>query len=158
MIRKMVEAHQWRRAKELYGFHDIHNSFTKGEGEIYGALGEIVVFDFLSQRNLVEIDGMRDFDLKVNGLKVEVKTKHCTTTPEPNWNCSIPATSTHQTFDYVIFVRVHENLEEAWILGQLSYKDFYDKAFLLKKGEKDGTFTVKADCYNVRIEELRGFR
>ena len=39
----------------------------------------------------------------------------------------------------------------------LTKEEYFDKANLLKKGEIDpsNNFTVKADCYNLKISELR---
>ena len=47
-------------------------------------------------------------------------------------------------------------LENLRYLGVLTKGDYYDKATFLRKGDVDpsNNYTVKADCYNVRIDEL----
>jgi len=46
--------------------------------------------------------------------------------------------------------------KKAWILGQMDKKEYLKKARFLKKGEvdKSNNFTVKADCYNLKISDL----
>ena len=44
----------------------------------------------------------------------------------------------------------------AWFLGIIRKEEYYDKARKLIKGQKDGSngFIVRADCYNLRIDQL----
>ena len=46
------------------------------------------------------------------------------------------------------------------MLGWLDSDEYFDKATRLNKGEIDRSngYVVKADCYNVRISDLRNFR
>ena len=48
------------------------------------------------------------------------------------------------------------DFSKGWYLGVLTKEDYYDKATFLRKGDVDpsNNYTVKADCYNVRIDEL----
>ena len=46
IIRIDITDNQRRRAKELYDFNALNHSFTNGRGNMTGALGEIMVFDY----------------------------------------------------------------------------------------------------------------
>ena len=54
------------------------------------------------------------------------------------------------------FVRVKNTRDVGWFLGSMGHDEYYNKATFLKKGDVDplNNFTVKADCYNLKIEEL----
>jgi hypothetical protein len=130
----------------------IRNSITKGEGNFAGFLAEVVVADMLG----VKRSPTKDYDLTLDdGRTVDVKTKRTTVAPKPYYACSIAATSTHQDCDMYIFTRYIEG-GALYVLGDCSKDDYFNRARLLKRGDKDGDngFVVKADCYNLPISEL----
>jgi hypothetical protein len=130
----------------------IRNSITKGEGNFAGFLAEVVVADMLG----VKRSPTKDYDLTLDdGRTVDVKTKRTTVAPKPYYDCSIAATSTHQDCDMYIFTRYIEG-GALYVLGDCSKDDYFNRARLLKRGDKDGDngFVVKADCYNLPISEL----
>ena len=69
----LITEDQRKRAKELYEFNVLKGSVTKGKGNEVGALGEIIVWDRYKSR--VEYEGCYDYDMKIKGVKVDVKTK-----------------------------------------------------------------------------------
>ena len=131
----------------------LQGSITRGAGSPAGALGEILVRDYLSyiQANTAHYDLYTD-----QGTRIDVKTKRCTSAPKPFYECSIAAHGTQQQCDEYIFVRVLNSLQRAWILGRISKDEYYEKAVRHKKGDKDDSnnFTFKSDCYNLPISEL----
>lgn len=131
----------------------LQGSITGGGGSPAGALGEIVVRDYLNyiQANTAHYDLYTD-----RGIRIDVKTKRCTSPPKPFYECSITAHGTKQECDEYIFVRVLKSLQKAWILGRISKDDYFANAIRHKKGEKDesNNFTFKSDCYNLAIEDL----
>lgn len=147
---------QIARANELYEFDALKDSITAGRSNIYGALGEILFADLYAQWNKVESYN-HDF-VGPGGATVDIKTKRTTAVPEPHWNCTVAATSEHQRPNYLFFLRIMESLTDAWVLGWLGRDEFYDRARFGKKGADDPTsrgWTYKADCWNVRVDELR---
>ena len=51
-----------------------------------------------------------------------------------------------------------EGLTDAWVLGWMGHDDFYRTARFGKKDTPDPSargWSFKADCWNVRIDELR---
>lgn len=132
----------------------LRGSILRGKGNIFGGIGERVVSNFLEARKIESFD----FDLLKNKTKLEVKTKSCSSQPKPEYECSVSASSAKQECDYYIFVRVHDEMKKAWILGAISKKLFFKKAKFCKEGEVDPKsrlgWRFKADCYNIEISKL----
>jgi hypothetical protein len=98
-----------------------------------------------------------DYDLVTkDGKKVDVKTKQTTVPPRSYYECSVATFNTSTNCDAYAFVRVKNTLDTAWFLGVMDKQEYYKKATPLKKGDVDpsNNFTVRADCYNLKIEEL----
>ena len=131
----------------------LQGSITQGGGSPAGALGEILVRDMMDYRHA----NTAHYDLYTDqGVRIDVKTKRCTSAPKPFYECSIAAHGTKQDCDEYVFVRVLNNLQRAWILGRISKDEYYSKAIRHKRGEVDesNNFTFKSDCYNLEISEL----
>tara|TARA_Y100000385_G_scaffold236060_1_gene250096 strand:+ start:27 stop:629 length:603 start_codon:yes stop_codon:yes gene_type:complete len=159
MITINITHDQVKRAEELYPFNVLNGSITNGSSNIYGALGEVVFQDYLSENHNVVICGNYDYDLKVDEYRVDVKTKRTTVVPKENYNCSISSWNTTQECDFYFFCRVSVDKKKAYILGYISKKDFYEKATFNKKGEKEtDIFYFKDDCYNLPISDLHKFK
>ena len=131
----------------------LNNSITKGKGNLAGFLGEQIALQILGG----EWSNTYDYDLVTpDNKKVDVKTKQTTVTPRSYYECSVAKFNTRQKCDSYAFVRVKNTMDVGWFLGSMGHDEYYDKATFLKKGEVDpsNNFTVKADCYNLKIEEL----
>lgn len=131
----------------------LRNSIMKGDGNIYGFLGELMVANYFG----VFPANSYDYDLILpNGMSVDVKTKSTSVKPKLVYDCSIAAYNTKQQCDAYVFCRVKNNMTVGWILGYATKKDYFKRASLLKKGDFDpsNNFSVKADCYNMKISEL----
>jgi hypothetical protein len=131
----------------------LQGSITRGAGSPAGALGEILVRDMMGYRQA----NTAHYDLYTDqGIRIDVKTKRCTSAPKPFYECSIAAHGTKQDCDEYIFVRVLNSLQRAWILGRISKDEYYSKAVRHKRGDRDesNNFTFKSDCYNLEISEL----
>jgi hypothetical protein len=158
MTRVYITKEQIIRAKELYPFDSLNGSITKGDSNIYGALGEVVIYDWFKKDNPV-MENTFEYDLIIKGYKVDVKTKRTTVPPLPNYLCSISAFNTHQKCDYYFFCRITEDLSKAYLLGYIKKDLFFLISNFRKKGEKDtDQFLFKDDCYNLEISELTPFK
>ena len=138
------------KARDTIG---LQGSISRGAGSIIGALGEIIVRDYLGYIHA----NTPHYDLYTSdGTRIDVKTKHCNTTPKSFYECSIAAHGTKQNCDEYIFVRSLVSLQKMWILGRIPKDEYYTKAVRHKKGEVDESngFTFKSDCYNLEISEL----
>ena len=131
----------------------LHHSIRQGEGTIYGFLGEVVFRTGIGGRQ----ENTYDYDIVMkSGLTVDVKTKMVRSMPRPHYDCSVTAGHTGQACDVYVFVRVLEDMTRGWYCGAITKKAFFEKARLVRAGEKDESngWVAKADCYNLPISDL----
>jgi len=127
------------------------SSRTKGDGNVVGFLGEILTAKRIGAR----IDSTYDYDLFFNGLKIDVKTKSCSSDPRPNYLCSVMSYQIKNNSDGYVFARVNLTARKCWILGYISKQDLLSKGRFCKKGDPDGNFTFKEDCWSIEISQLQ---
>ena len=140
----------------------LRNSITKGKGNVYGFLGEIIVFDLLKKMfnddaDIIEHSNTYDYDLIFNQkARLDVKTKVVSTPPQGHYECSVAALNTSQQCDAYVFTRVLKDMSCGWVLGWYDKKQFLKEATFLKKGQVDpsNNWTVRTDCYNLPINIL----
>ena len=135
----------------------LNNSITGMRATLHGFVGEEVVADISG----AEVVGDYEYDLILpsTGVTFEVKTKRTTVAPRDYYEVSVAKFNTKQACDYYAFMRVHNDLTRAWFCGVMERTEYYEKARALKKGDVDGDngFVVKADCWNLRIDQLQQF-
>ena len=147
----------------------LRGSFTEGEGNLVGALGEEIVLQFLP-------DAVRcntyDYDLIYRGNYVDVKAATATVAPRPDFEASVSSWNTRQACDLYIFTRIKKlekranitlrNCPHGWIIGWMGKIPFYDRANQNRKGDpvpgqirRDGTqFTYPIDCFSMPFPRL----
>ena len=153
LIHTKLNHTEFKKAKELAkNLGHIKNSITKGQGNVAGFSGEMMVAKFLG----VDLLHTKDYDMLYNDLKIDVKTKRTNYPPKPNYECSIAKTSLHQNCDLYVFVRVLPSFDEGWILGYKRKTEYFKEAKFWKKGEIDpsNNWKVSVDCYNLAISRL----
>jgi len=130
----------------------LKHSILKGKGNITGFLGEYMVANYLKAK----IENTYDYDIVKCDIKIDVKSKKCTTIPRMDYDCSVPAYNTKQKCDYYVFTRILDNFQTGWILGIISKEKFFKSARLYKKGEVDKSnwMEFKEDSYNMKIKDL----
>ena len=155
---------QIERAKQLYTFNNLNGSITKGKSNIYGALGEIVVYDyFFNNGYIVDFTSTYDYDLIISNQKIDVKSKKFTSkfTPRDDWNLNISDFNTTQKCDYYFFIGVSDDLESYCFYGYIEPINFYSNSVFNHKGQIDpngnGQWKFKSDCYNLEISKLNKF-
>jgi hypothetical protein len=140
-----------RKAKEMGA---LNNSILEGKGNVYGFMGEIVFAEAMG----LAFSNTFDYDFILDGIKIDVKTKHCTSPPRPEYECSVADVNKDQDCHFYVFVRVMKDLSKAWILGKKRKADYYNEATFYKKGQEDPNskngFEFTADCYNLKISDL----
>jgi len=133
---------------------NLNNSILKGDGNIVGFLGEQLALSVLGgqEKNTYDYDIVTD-----SGVKVDVKTKKTTVEPREYYDCSVAAFNIKQKCSYYCFVRVKYDYSCGWVLGVYPKDEYYKDAVFLKKGDIDpsNNYTVKADCYNLKISKLK---
>tara|TARA_R110000744_G_C18996286_1_gene521216 strand:+ start:42 stop:518 length:477 start_codon:yes stop_codon:yes gene_type:complete len=141
------------KAKEL---GTLRNSITKGKGNLIGFIGEEIALSCLGGVS----SNTYDYDLITDaGVKVDVKTKSTSVSPLEHYDCSVSAYNTKQKCDAYAFVRVKNDLSVGWYLGIMNKETYMDTAEKLNKGDIDPSngFTVKSNCYNIKISQLQEF-
>jgi hypothetical protein len=159
MIELQINTQQIERAKQHYEFNELKNSITKGQNNIFGALGEIVFYDYYkNQGKDINHVGSIDYDYKLEGYKIEIKTKKVFQLDTINVKATVAAYNTRQDCDFYFFIQVSSDMQKAWLLGYMPKVEFYQKATFNKLGEKDTNgFEFKADCYNLKVNDLKRF-
>ncbi len=130
----------------------LNNSIRAGAGAVYGFLGELI---FVAVKG-GEQANTYDWDVVVNGVTVDVKTKCVKSEPHLSYDCSVAAFNTSQACGYYAFVRVLEDCTVGWYLGAIARDRFYEIARFWNEGEIDNRngWVVSADCYNVPVSAL----
>jgi len=154
-----ISEEQIERAKKLYSFKELKGSITKGEGNLRGALGEIIVFDVYNSKGAeINKKSTFDYDLIIDGFKIDVKTKATNYSPKDYFNCSIPAEQKRQKCDYYFFTYITYDYKLCYLAGYKSKNDFFEQSTFAKEGEIDfGSWKYKSDCYNLRLKNLNKF-
>ncbi len=132
----------------------LRNSIRSGEGTVYGMMGELV---FIGLKGAIH-DSTYDHDVVMpSGVTIDVKTKCVTSPPRLDYECSVAAYNTKQKCDAYVFMRVMKDLSRGWYLGGLWKDEFFSTARFVKKGDLEGSnnWTATADCYSVKIKDLR---
>lgn len=157
MLTIKITNEQIERAKKLYPFDELKGSIMKGSSNIFGALGEILIYDKYKDMFDVEFKSTYDYDLTIDGYRVDVKTKRTTVCPKEYYLCSI--THSKQDCDFYFFVRILTDLSIGYLLGYISKDNFLKFAEYKKKGELDiDGFIFKADGYHLPIYKLHKFK
>ena len=130
----------------------LSRSITRGQGNVYGFLGELVALDILGGIH----QNTMDYDILVDGSKIDVKTKKTTVKPKPDYDCSVADLTRKQNCDYYAFVRVLSDQSVGWFLGVKKAEQYFTDARYIKKGDYDNSngFTARANCYNMPISAL----
>ena len=130
----------------------LSRSITRGQGNVYGFLGELVALDVLGGIH----QNTMDYDILVDGSKIDVKTKKTTVKPKPDYDCSVADLTRKQNCDYYAFVRVLSDQSVGWFLGLKKAEQYFTDARYIKKGDYDNSngFTARANCYNMSISAL----
>jgi hypothetical protein len=155
-----INQNQIDRAKELYTFVNLNGSIMNGQSNIYGALGEIIIYDFYKLKGFdIDNNSTFDYDLIIDNYKIDVKTKKTKVIPMEHYLCSISDFNIKQKCDFYFFLRVLENYEKCFLLGYKKKEEFFKYAKYNKKGTKDvNGFIFKDNCWNLEIKKLDKFK
>jgi hypothetical protein len=117
-----------------------------------GYLGELVFQKIVKCKHGIDLvnTDTRDYDFTApNGLRVEVKTKKCTSPPRPTYDNSVCSWNTKQKADVYVFLRVQMTGPESGVLyftGTLPCGVFRRESRLIKKGDVDPSNGFRASA------------
>ena len=156
MIEINVSHEQLQRAKELYNFKVLNNSISKGKGNLIGALGEIIVLDYYILKGKKVIHAQNyNYDLLIEGYKIECKTLASNVSPKLDFNCHLSTYNDKQECDYYCFLHALNDYSKVWIKGMLPKHELNQLKVLKKKGELDGNFEFKEDTWVIKNNQLK---
>lgn len=137
-------------------------------GRLVGFIGELSIIKYL-YNNSIKYDWQNidpnkpnfNFDIQINNLKIDIKSKDRTVEPKLDYECSIAGYS-RQLCDYYVFTSITRNSQleypyhTANILGYIPHDEYYENAKTWKKGDIDTSngWVVSIDCFNLPIEKL----
>ena len=133
---------------------DIKHSILNGGGIFLGCLGEAICIEKLGAKHVPSYN----FDISIDGIAYEVKTKKCSTPPEIDFDATVFDASSHQSAPNYIFIRIYKSLTKAWIIGKISKEEFFQKRYFLPKGNDEGNLITKADGWNIKHYYLNSMR
>lgn len=134
---------------------EINNSLTRGHGNYTGFLGEAVIANYIGAKE----KNTYDYDMVLNNITIDAKTKQTTVVPRYNYECSVYTSSLHQQCDAYAFSRMMNDNKTIYFFGIISKIYYFDNARYLKKGDIDGSnrHVVLHDCYNMKIGDVWNF-
>ncbi len=132
----------------------LKNSIRNGEGNLVGAIGELLVENYIG----VNKTDSYEYDLIFEGRTLDVKTKERNVPPLPEYSCMIPAYNTHQHCDCYVFVSILGDHTMGWIVGRITKARYLEEAKFYHKGDVDPTspygWVYKSDSYDLPISKL----
>lgn len=97
-----------------------------GQGNLIGFAGEAMFHKACPQA--LKVDS-RDFDFKLGGLKIDVKTRGSDKSPRADWDCKIPSYSVaQQACDVYVFVITRNDATQGLVVGWITKASFKEKA------------------------------
>lgn len=164
----VTDAHR-AAAAELAESRPVYRLSHRGSAaNAVGALGEVLVLDFLTGSGLpVAHDDVTTHDLRLpHGATLEVKTKDRTVHPRPHYECSVPLYNhEHQQPDFYMFVSLQRDratptgiaaFHTGYICGAASLLQVHRRAATRRTGWTDPANGTKfwTACQNLTIEQL----
>jgi len=145
---------------------NLKNSIREQKGRLDGFIAEEALA-FHTKSKLVSAVGSDkyDFDLVIQGIKVEVKTQSNAYIPKRDYFSTVSDFSSGQKPEKYAFVTiVHDNKEltnpvAAYLKGFMDYSEFKEKSEFIPKGSVTGhnNFVSKADQWNIINYQLKSF-
>ena len=142
-IKVNITDDQRKRASALYDFDVLNQSFTKGAGNMTGALGEIITKDVWSDKLRFPNKPSYEYDLEIinSNVKVDVKSKRISNhvVPRADFKVSVSTNGKGitQECDWYVFCFITKDESTGYILGWCK-KDRYLKESIFKnKGDID---------------------
>ena len=126
-----------------------------------GYVGQVAAWKWLD--NAINVDSY-NYDLFVDGVRVEVKTSTRNVNPDANHWARIAASNDTQLCDYYLFCQAQWQLNAkdkklrhgAYILGMLSVEEMRERMHWAEKGsmEPGDDFPERGDCWKIRHNRL----
>jgi len=130
-----------------------------GRGQIVGTLGEIAFRKYLYKKGIkynYVADQKLPYDFVVNDIKIDVKTKLCTSNPKSTYSCHVNTSQKNYDADLYVFARTDK--QNVWLLGYIHKSDFWNPlnqdAKDVKEGDDDDGFVERENSRKILINNL----
>ena len=164
MIEVTITPTMLQEAQERFNFGVLNGSITRGEGNLAGALGEVASIHYLQSKGYrVEDTSTYDYDIIVNGHKVDVKTKRQRHAPLPHNRVTVSSWNTKQQCDFYFFATALYNHSYVYLNGYYQKEAFFREADFKHKGDGDPeggntSFIFTHDCYVLHNHQIHKFK
>ena len=130
------------------------------EAKLWGLVGQVMAAKFYGKARFSE--STTDYDMILDGKKIEVKTRHTRMTATDQIDLSyrgvIRADALkRQSCEGYVFCLLNLPLRTVWLIGWISKGRFLAKATFQKKGERfddSSKWKVRGDCWAIKYREL----
>ena len=168
MIKVNITDDQWQRARKLYEFSVLNQSFTQGQGNMTGALGEIIVQDTWSSKLMFPTESSYHYDLvsKCGNKKIDVKSKKVSNHVVPKGDFKVTISHSqglgiNQKCDWYVFCFITKDYKTGYIVGWYKKDEFIRDGIFKRKGDVDDIgnvlnagWTFKVDTHLMLIKDL----
>lgn len=149
------EAGRAAAARRAAAMGPLRNSIRQGGGNETGFLGEAAFCEAVGPA--ARLVDRYSHDIELAEVRVEVKTKECTSPPKRHYECSVARFNDRQACSIYVFARRLRGTAEVWLLGWALAREIKGSWTAHRKGDVDPAngFVFKADCWNAPISALR---
>ena len=159
----MDTAMEWSKSHVKKFHHNILNGKAQVMGSFAGRLGELALSKYLG----TDIADNKDYDMVVDGKKLEVKTKQRAVKPRPDYIVQVAVYSKHQRPDAYAFLSLqygdrdsggkYVDPQHLWLCGFKTTEDYFSESELWPKGYVDPnmpSYTTRSDMHVLTIDKL----
>lgn len=136
----------------------LKRSILLGKGNKTGILGELSVVRYFGNDAAVRVSTY-DYDILINGITFDVKTKRRTVAAKLEYNAAIPEYQLKQKCDYYLFTSLR--IAGGWpvgitLCGWIGKSDFVKKSKLVQAGSRDESndWYCSMDCLVLPYRDL----
>jgi hypothetical protein len=115
-----------------------------------------MVFDYYKNKGKEVIHAQNfNYDLLIDGYKIECKTLASNVPAHINFNCHLSTFNDKQDCDYYCFIHALNDYSKVWIKGMLPKHEVNQLKEFKRKGELDGKFAFKEDTWIIKNYQLK---
>jgi len=132
------------------------DSLNEDGNRIAGKYGELIFHEVFGGT----IDDDYEYDILLDGMKIDVKTSQISVTPLWHYNAVVPADKYRQDCDLYYWVSLYgvdsdDPFGKAWLCGYMEPDEFFEKASFTKQGDRLGAIPSPVNMYSVFYSQLR---
>jgi len=128
-----------------------------GAGQLAGIIGELAFGRYLKSLQIpfeYVADRKQGYDFVVDGIKIDVKTKSCSSRPRPNYTAHVTHSQRDYDADLYVFARVSPS--HVWLCGHIEKEKFWSSPLAadVKRGQLADGLVQHADARRIQLDLL----